>query len=236
MSKIEWTDQTWNPITGCIKVSPGCKHCYAEGIANRFWKDRGFTEVHFHKERLDQLRRWKKSKMIFVCSMSDLFQERVSNATIWRIFNAMGIHSQHTYQVLTKRSYRMKELFYNREIPDHIWLGVSAENQQCYDERTFDLVHTGIGVKFVSVEPLLEPVDLHNLRDGIDWVIVGAESGPKARPMKEDWVRSIRDQCVKASVAFFYKQRMDKGKKISLPELDGKIWDQMPKKKNESFS
>lgn len=311
-SKIEWCDATWNPVTGCTKVSQGCKNCYAEGVANRFWGDRKFTDVQCHEDRLDQPLRWKKPRRIFVNSMSDLFHPDVPFEFIDKVFAVMGLAEQHTFMILTKRPERMLEYFQNirysggvrprfsfifwaaSEIKHstmfkfpsfplpNVWLGVSVETQKEADERIPLLLQTPAAVRFVSCEPLLGLVDLKRLigqfsdcpecgynvsvdedglctscgRDimhyGVDWVIVGGESGPHARPMHPVWAQSIRDQCVDAGVPFFFKQwgewrcnffdtPADKegwypekvGKKAAGRLLDGREWNEFPKEVGE---
>lgn len=243
-SNIEWTDSTWNPVTGCTKVSPGCKNCYAEAFAER-WRgipghpyEQGF-DLKLWPERLRLPLIWKEPRMIFVNSMSDLFHKDVSDQFIRQIFDTMLRARQHTFQVLTKRAERMmqwtRENFKNLKVPDHIWLGVSVENQE-YTWRIMYLQQAPAQVRFLSIEPLLGPVSLKpsNLKD-IHWIIVGGESGPRARPMNPIWARDIRDQCKKHSVHFFFKQwgafnskgeRV--GKKMAGRRLDGKTWDEMP--------
>jgi protein gp37 len=249
-STIEWTDATWNPTTGCTKVSPGCAHCYAETIAKRFkhdgpyvpWtvkaqREPGRPAVTLHPDRLDWPLKQKKPLRIFVDSMSDLFHEDVPDAFIHRVIMTMqgywGIDGQvlevekrpkHIYQVLTKRPERMAEFIKVRwphGLPPNIWLGVSVENQRYADKRIPPLLQTPAAVRFISAEPLLGPVDIDQYLDrgyesggpqgwvaepSIDWVIVGGESGPRARPMHPDWVGSLRDQCKAAGVPFFFKQ------------------------------
>ncbi len=264
---IAWTDETWNPVTGCTKVSAGCKHCYAEGVADRFWatqyppivvkhkaltaplfRPRRFTDVQCHPDRLEQPLRWRKPRRVFVNSMSDLFHEDVPGEFIDRVFITMGMSPRHTFQVLTKRPHRMYQFM--SELQDkwakttrngqrvvgfgnagmgvkeslvpwplsNVWLGVSVENQPTADERVPLLLQTPAAVRFVSAEPLLGSirfgVSLHGNWIGpekwewgsLDWVIVGGESGPDARPCDIEWVRSIKDQCAKAKVACFVKQ------------------------------
>jgi len=249
VTKIEWTDETWNPVTGCTKVSPGCAHCYAERIAHRFGAKPylpGKAEIVLHPERLEMPLRWKKPRMIFVNSMSDLFHEDVPDEFLADVLNIMSVAEWHVFQVLTKRPERMQRVlsilaanstalgvpFWPRP---NIWLGASVENQRMADARIPLLLETPAVVRFVSCEPLLGPIDLSTdllwgRDDGIDWVIVGAESGPKARPMDEDWVRSIRDQCIEAGVPLFYKQRIERGRKVSMPALDGQVWAQYPRR------
>ena len=216
MTGIEWTDATWNPVTGCTKVSPGCAHCYAEAIAPRTFKGRPFTDVRFHAERLVQPSRWKKPRRVFVNSMSDLFHETLTDLQIMQVFSAMRAAPRHTFQVLTKRPDRMLVYMGSCEVdpPPNVWLGVSVENQEMADQRIPLLLDTPAAVRFLSVEPLLGPVHLvpfMNVGDTyddrlIDWVIVGGESGPKARPCELRWIGSILDQCKVAGVPAFVKQ------------------------------
>ncbi|MEV6791305.1 phage Gp37/Gp68 family protein [Streptomyces sp. NPDC051320] len=267
ITKIEWTDRTWNPVTGCTKVSPGCDNCYAENIAHRFAGSKAFPDgfsVTLHEDRIDQPFRWKKSARVFVNSMSDLFHDDVPDLFITRVFDVMEANARHTFQVLTKRHARMRSFVQAREKarqehaakfdqcpteamrtspaaraararaarpPANIWLGVSVENQQWANIRIPALLETPAAVRFISCEPLLGPVDLkqavvtmgsergHGLTasyvhtggccqkfHGIDWVIAGGESGPRARPMHPDWARGLRDQCEQARVPFFFKQ------------------------------
>lgn len=230
-SAIEWTGSTWNPVTGCEKTSPGCKHCYAERMAKRLQAMgqknyvNGF-ELAMHPHVLELPLSWKKPQTIFVNSMSDLFLADVPTEFINQVFDVMRRAHWHTFQVLTKRAERLAEL--NNELPwaDNIWMGVSVENSD-YVSRIDHLRVTGAKVKFLSIEPLLGPVPGLDLR-GIDWVIVGGESGPGARPMKEEWVIEIRDQCLAAKVPFFFKQWGGVRKKKAGRELQGKVWDQMP--------
>lgn len=264
---IEWTDRTWNPVTGCTKVSPGCDNCYAETIAHRFAGSKAFPngfDVTVHEDRVDAPYRWKKPSRVFVNSMSDLFHEAVPDLVLTHVFDVMEANPQHTFQVLTKRHARMRSFVRQREVlkreyaakfddcpteamrnspaarhararaatpPANIWLGVSVENQKWADIRIPALLETPAAVRFLSCEPLLGPIDLkqavrtmgsergHGLTasyvhagdccrkfHGIDWVIVGGESGPKARAIHPDWARSLRDQCASADVPFFFKQ------------------------------
>ncbi|PSR27617.1 MAG: hypothetical protein C7B46_19330 [Sulfobacillus benefaciens] len=286
---IGWTDATWNPVTGCSKVSPGCQHCYAEAVSHRYgWTTQPWTMPHaaanvqVHPDRLDQPLRWRKPRRIFVNSMSDLFHEAVPDAFLDQVFAIMAMTDRHTYQILTKRPDRMQQYLTNSETPrriadvilhtapsypiygvravdlynrsiwplPNVWLGVSVEDQRRADERIPLLLQTPAAVRFVSCEPLLGPVVLTALpfpvpggetvainalhrssvfAPRIDWVIAGAESGPKARPMDDDWVRSLRDQCQAAGVPFFFKQRAtDKGHKLVTPLLDGQLWQAFP--------
>ena len=262
-TKIEWTDATWNPITGCSRVSPGCEHCYAERLAGtrlkHHWSRKGLTrpgpdgpiwtgEVRLNEEWMDQPLRWKKPRRVFVCAHADLFHENVPDEWLDRVFEVMAMAQRHTFQVLTKRPAKMFEYIKDVSLAPtderqrhlgpkwplpNVWLGVSAENQECANNRIPALLATPAAVRWVSVEPLLGPVDLTNIpiqmkgglvygRNAInstacgmdypalDWVVVGGESGPGYRPMNPDWARSIRDQCGNADVPFFMKQMAGK--------------------------
>jgi protein gp37 len=230
-SAIEWTQATWNPVTGCTKVSPGCKHCYAERIATRLQAmgqpryANGFR-VTLHLDLVDLPRRWWAPRLIFVNSMSDLFHEAIPEEFIRRVFDTMVACPHHTFQILTKRSRRLAELASQLPWPPHIWMGVSVEHQR-YTHRINGLRQTGAPVKFLSLEPLLGPLPNLDLQD-IDWVIVGGESGPGARPMDPSWVIDIRDQCQRAKIPFFFKQwgGVHKGKTGRM--LEGRTWDEMP--------
>ena len=213
-SRIEWTDATWNPVRGCTKISPGCKHCYAERFAERFRGVKGHPfeqgfDLRLVPEKLGEPLRWSKPRMIFVNSMSDLFHEGCRLHHIQKVAATMRLANWHTYQVLTKRSERLRELLCGplRTVATdaHVWWGVSVENREYGLPRIADLQATRAAVRFLSVEPLLEDIGKLPLR-GISWVIVGGESGPGARPMKEEWVLSIREQCKAANVPFFFKQ------------------------------
>lgn len=231
-SSIEWTESTWNPLTGCTKVSPGCKHCYAERMALRLqamgqanYAD-GFN-LTLHEDALELPLRWRKPQTIFVNSMSDMFHARVPREFILRAFDVMQQASWHRFQVLTKRSERLARLSAFLPWAENIWMGVSVENDS-YTYRIEQLRETGAAIKFLSLEPLLGPLD--KLRLGqIDWVIVGGESGPRARSMNLDWVTSIRDQCTEAGVPFFFKQWGGVRKKKFGRLLEGRTWDEMPK-------
>ncbi|HLW67366.1 MAG TPA: phage Gp37/Gp68 family protein [Gemmataceae bacterium] len=231
-TSIEWTEATWNPLTGCTKISPGCTHCYAERMALRLRAmgqanyANGF-DLTLHKHMLEVPLRWKKPRFIFVNSMSDLFHRDVPEEFIFRVFDVMRRASQHTFQVLTKRSDRLAELSARIDWPENVWMGVSVENAD-YSFRIDHLRQTGAKVRFLSVEPLLGSIPNLDLQ-GIDWVIVGGESGPGARPMQAEWVRDIRDQCRRAGVAFFFKQWGGVNKARTGRELDGRTWDEMPK-------
>jgi len=230
-TKIEWTDSSWNPVTGCTKISPGCENCYAERMARRL-KAMGqpnyanaFT-LTTHEHVIETPLKWSKPQMIFVCSMSDLFHKSVPFEFIEKVFDVMRRASHHRFQVLTKRSKRMMDM--SRHLPwaDNIWLGVSVENDD-YLHRIDHLRNTDAAVKFISFEPLIGPVDELNLR-GIDWVIVGGESGPGARPMDESWVMAIRNRCTLDDIPFFFKQWGGVNKKKTGRLLDGVVWDEMP--------
>ena len=230
-SKIEWTDATWNPVTGCNKVSPGCKLCYAERLSKRLKatgmvKYRNGFAVTLHPDALEIPLRWRKPRTIFVNSMSDLFHDDVPDQFVRDIFSVMESAHWHRYQVLTKRPERVAAMNAELPWPSQIWLGVSVESDR-YLERINLLRESGAETKFLSLEPLLGPLPDLNL-DGIDWVIVGGESGPGARPMDTAWVRDIRDQCIEEEVAFYFKQWGGVFKKRHGRELDGRTWDQMP--------
>jgi protein gp37 len=229
-SAIEWTEQTWNPTTGCNKVSPGCKYCYAETMAHRLQamgieKYRDAFAFRLHPEALLLPMKWKPS-VIFVNSMSDLFHVEMPTDYLLEVFAVMNHCPQHQFQVLTKRSDRLRELSPLLPWTPNIWMGVSVEKQD-YAYRIDDLRASHAHLKFLSLEPLLGPLSALNL-EGIDWVIVGGESGPKARPMEADWVRSIRDQCKDQQVPFFFKQWGGSNKKKAGRMLDGCIHDEMP--------
>ena len=230
-SPIEWTDSTWNPVTGCTKVSPGCKHCYAERLSvrlramgNRRYRN-GFA-VTLHPDQLDLPLRWRQPRRIFVNSMSDLFHEAVPPDYIQRAFDVMTTASWHVFQILTKRAHRLAELAPRLPWPQNVWQGVSVENAR-YTSRVADLVKVPAAVRFLSVEPLLGLIPRLPL-DGIDWVIVGGESGPGYRPVQPEWVRAIRDQCAEAGVAFFFKQWGGRTPKAGGRTLDGREWSEMP--------
>ena len=268
-TKIEWTDEAWNPVTGCTKVSAGCTNCYAEAMSKRLQamglqKYRNGFRVTTHPDALEQPLRWRKPRRVFVCSMGDLFHEDVPDDFINQVIDVMGYEkktARHTFLVLTKRVDRMVNLLKGigprpkpewiswrapDETPNIIW-GVSVEDQNTADERIPILLQAPAARRFVSVEPQLAPVDLtcitpirvdrglygQNVLDqkyqSIDWVICGCESGPNRRPFDNDWARSLRDQCQSANVPFFFKQgRDEKNRVVHMPELDGRVWDQMP--------
>ena len=236
---IEWTEQTWNPTTGCNKISPGCKHCYAEVMANRLQTmgtrgyENGFA-LSLMKERLEQPLRRKKPTLYFVNSMSDLFHEGIPTAFLDEVFEVIDNTPRHTYQILTKRSVLMRDYFAGRTPPANAWLGVSVEDQAHGIPRIDDLRAVNATIRFLSVEPLLEdlgPIDL----SGIHWVIVGGESGPKARPMQGEWVERIHRQCQQAETAFFFKQwggwgadGRRRAKKANGRLFKGRLWNERP--------
>ena len=230
-SSIEWTESTWNPLTGCTKISPGCKFCYAERMSARLKamgqrNYRNGFNLTLHEHMLDAPLRWKRPQVVFVNSMSDLFQDKVPVRFIQKVFATMRAAHWHQFQVLTKRSDRLLKVSPKLKWTDNIWMGVSVENEK-YQFRIDDLRQTEAAVKFLSLEPLLGPLPKLNL-SGIDWVIVGGESGPGARPMLKDWVTSIRDQCSAANVSFFFKQWGGVNKKKAGRSLDGQQYDGMP--------
>lgn len=240
-TKIEWTEQTWNPTTGCTKISPGCKHCYAETMAKRLQAmgaqgyENGF-KLSILPERLAEPLKRRKSTTYFVNSMSDLFHNEVPFAFLDEVFAVMAQTRQHTYQILTKRAARMRKYFAcgARSVPENTWLGVSVENRKHGIPRIDELREIDASIRFLSVEPLLEDLGEINL-EGIHWVIIGGESGPKARPMKPEWVESIRIQCDERGVAFFFKQwggwgadGQKRSKKENGRMFGGKTWDNMP--------
>ncbi len=234
-SSIEWTEMTWNPVTGCIKVSQGCKHCYAERMAKRLqamgadrYRD-GFRPT-LHDDLIDLPKRWKKSRLVFVNSMSDLFQEAVPDEFIRRIFSTMQDCPQHTFQILTKRSERLRELGPTLPWPSNVWMGVSVEDSRVIGRIT-DLEAVPAQVRFLSCEPLIGPLENLPLR-GIQWVIVGGESGPGARPMPSEWVELIHRQCRRGGVPFFFKQWGGVRKDMTGRELHGRTYDEMPHARN----
>ena len=230
-SSIEWTNSTWNPVTGCTKISPGCKHCYAERMAHRLKEmgvakySQGFSPT-IHVDSLRLPLSWKKPQIIFVNSMSDLFLEEISDDFIQDTFRVMNDAHWHTFQILTKRSKRLVDLSRELKWTENIWMGVSVENRE-YLSRVDDLRKTEAHIKFLSIEPLLGPIPDLDLSD-IDWVIVGGESGHGARPMKEEWVLDILEQCQRSKVPFFFKQWGGVQKKKTGRSLLGRTWDEMP--------
>lgn len=292
-SAIEWTDATWNPVTGCSAVSSGCDHCYARRITERFGGRGAFDTVRLHPERLDKPLRWRKPRRVFVNSMSDLFHDDVATEFIAHVFAVMALSSRHAYQVLTKRHGRMRTVLSSEDfreavaehatdiighMPPHlgawrldlggqrlagdsglggdwtatptphgnlwsppwplpnVWLGVSAETQKWANIRIPALLDTPATVRFVSAEPLLGPINLYRWLDdppGLDWVIAGGESGPHARPIRPEWVRSLRDQCTTAGAPFFFKQWGGRTPKAGGRTLDGRTWMQIPRSSRE---
>jgi protein gp37 len=242
-SKIEWTDASWNPVRGCTKISPGCKHCYAETFAERFRGvsnhpyEQGFDLMLVPKKLAEPLR-WNKPKMVFVNSMSDLFQDGVPTDYIRSVVDVMMLANWHIYQVLTKRSDRMSDLLSNElsyaAQASHIWWGVSVEDRAYGVPRIGELQQTDVRVRFLSIEPLLESVGKLNLA-GIHWVIVGGESGPRARPMKAEWVYEILAQCLASEVPFFFKQWGGTQKSRTGRLLNERTYDEMPKIQRNPF-
>ena len=240
ISKIEWTEQTWNPVTGCIKVSPGCKHCYAETLAKRLQAmgtpgyTNGFKSISLLPERLSQPLKRKKPTLYFVNSMSDLFQDEVPFYFVDQVMEVISQTPQHTYQILTKRAERMHDYFLTRSVPDNAWLGVSVEDKKYGKPRIPFLRKIKAKTRFLSIEPLLEDLGKLNLKD-MSWVIVGGESGQKARPMDEVWAINVRDQCLASGIDFFFKQWGSWGqdgqrrtKKDNGRDLQGRTWDMIP--------
>ena len=235
-STIEWTQATWNPVRGCTKISPGCKHCYAETFAERFRGVKGHPyeqgfDLRLVPAKLGEPLRWRNPKMIFVNSMSDLFHDKVPDDYIVAVAQVMATAKWHTYQVLTKRSERLRKLL-NSKLSfaaglKHIWWGVSVEDKKYGVPRIEDLRGANAAMRFLSVEPLLEELGRINLR-GIDWVIVGGESGPGARPMEKEWVLALRDQCKRSGVPFFFKQWGGVRKKTTGRKLGGRTYDEFP--------
>ena len=245
--KIEWTEQTWNPSAGCTKISAGCKNCYAESMAIRLQAmgvegyENGF-KFNIVKSRLFEPLKRKKPTVFFVNSMSDIFHEKMPQVYLDEIFKVIKQTPQHTYQILTKRADRMFQYLSKREIPKNIWLGVTVENKKEGLPRIDKLRHLNASVLFLSVEPLLEDLGKINL-DNIDWVIVGGESGNKARPMDKSWVINIKKQCEEKDIAFFFKQwgtwgsdKVKRNKKLNGKEIDGQIWQQYPETIEEKYA
>lgn len=230
---IEWTEATWNPVTGCSKVSPGCAHCYAETLSHRFgwtphpWTpENATTNVHLRPERLDQPLRWRKPRVIFVNSMGDLFHEEVPLDYISTVFDVMAEATQHVFQILTKRHERLAELAPLLEWSRNVWMGVSIENRR-WVERADALRTVPAAVRFISAEPLLGPLGALDLT-GIDWLIAGGESGARHRPVQEEWITNLRDRCRDEEVAFFFKQWGGRTPKAGGRKLDGVEWSEMP--------
>ena len=264
-TKIDWAEKTWNPVTGCTKISPGCQNCCAERMSKRLRGRCGYDaenpfKVTLHPDRLEEPMRWRRPSTIFVCSMGELFHPEVPFAYIERVFNIMLHAPQHTFLVLTKRPRTAKmfldpnlrsDVFKHWPLPN-VWLGVTAENQEMADKRIPILLQIPAAVRFVSVEPMLGPVDLfsndylggcincevcldnpetfiNRAQDRkIDWVICGSESGPNRRPANIEWIRSLKNQCLAVGVPFFLKQMEVGGRLIKMPKLDGQVWNQMP--------
>lgn len=232
LSSIEWTDATWNPVTGCTKISPGCKHCYAERMAKRLqamgqprYVD-GFNLTLQHDVVIQPLS-WKKPRLVFVNSMSDLFHDEVPLTFLKRVFEVMAEAHWHVFQVLTKRAERLEETAQSLSWPPNVWIGVSVENDD-YAYRIDHLKRVPAAVRFLSIEPLLGPITNLSLTH-VDWVIVGGESGPFARFVDPQWVRCIRDECVSAGVPFFFKQWGGTRKSTTGRALDGRTWDELPR-------
>jgi protein gp37 len=235
-TSIEWTDATWNPVTGCTKISAGCDHCYAERFSERFRGTRGHPfetgfDLTLRPERLEQPLQWRSPRMIFVNSMSDLFHKEIPKEFIGRVFDTMEAASWHTFQVLTKRSSLMRDFLRKRygaqRGPSHMWFGVSVEDGT-RTSRIRHLREAPAGVRFLSIEPLIGPMGKLDLTE-IDWVIVGGESGPSARPMEREWVREVRDQCRDSGIAFFFKQWGGLRPKSGGRKLDRREWNQFPR-------
>ena len=232
LSSIEWTDATWNPVTGCSKISPGCKHCYAERMAKRLHsmgqaRYRNGFKLTLQPEVIEQPLSWKKPRLVFVNSMSDLFHDEVPLSYLMKVFQVMAAARWHVFQVLTKRSERLVEVAGRLTWPANVWMGVSVESED-YTYRIGHLGNVPAAVRFLSVEPLLGPINKLSLKS-IDWVIVGGESGPHARPIDPQWVRSIRNDCVSAGVPFFFKQWGGARKSKAGRILDGRTWDELPR-------
>ena len=230
-SAIEWTEATWNPVTGCDQVSPGCAHCYAKTFSER-WQgipghhyEQGFA-LRFWPERLDQPLRWRRPRVIFVNSMSDLFHEQIPDDYIARVFEVMAAASQHTFQILTKRHDRLAQIAPALDWPPNVWMGVSIENRR-FMHRADCLREVPAAIRFISAEPLLGPLEGLDLSE-ISWLIAGGESGPRHRPVKIEWLRDLRDRCAAEDVAFFFKQWGGYTPKAGGRELDGRTWDEMP--------
>ena len=230
-SSIEWTESTWNPLTGCTKISPGCTHCYAERMARRL---HGMGQARYangfrltlHRDLLDLPLKWRKPQTIFVNSMSDLFHSSVPEEFVLSVFQVMARVDWHCFQVLTKRTARLVEISPKLQWPPNVWMGVSVESER-YRHRIDHLRESGAQIRFLSLEPLLGPLPKLNLTN-IDWVILGGESGPGARPLEIGWARDVRDQCASAGIPFFFKQWGGVNKKKTGRELDGRTWVQLP--------
>jgi protein gp37 len=234
-SSIEWTEATWNPVTGCTKISAGCKNCYAERMSLRLQAMGkphyvGGFKLALHEDALSIPLRWKSPRLIFVNSMSDLFQQDVPLGFIQQVFDVMVRCPHHTFQILTKRPHIAAQFADRLVWPDNVWMGTSVENADVLD-RVKILQRIPAAVRFLSVEPLLGPIPRLPLT-GIDWVIVGGESGPGSRPMNREWVRQIRDRCIARDVPFFFKQWGGPNKKKTGRKLDGRLWNQLPERKS----
>lgn len=231
MSKIEWTNETWNPVTGCSKISSGCKNCYAERMAHRLfnmgvYNYRNQFQVTLHTHSLEIPYKWKKPRTIFVNSMSDLFHKDVPLEFIQQVFKVIEDTPQHQYQILTKRSERLVELTKSLNWSSNLWMGVSVEDEKVMS-RIQDLKKCDANIKFLSVEPLIGPLPNLDI-SGIDWVIVGGESGPRSRPMKPEWVLDIKNNCQENQIPFFFKQWGGVNKKKTGRVLENRTWDEMP--------
>lgn len=233
-SSIEWTDATWNPVTGCSKVSPGCQHCYAESMAKRLQRMqpegryRNGFRVTLHDDVVELPLSWQKPKRIFVNSMSDLFHGNVPDEFIDRVFDVMRRAHWHTFQVLTKRPHRMMAYSGLNDVPSNVWMGTSIEDEWRAQDRISVIREVRADIRFISAEPLIGPIST-NIAKGLQWVIVGGESGPKARTIDPDWVRDIRDQCLSAGTPFFFKQWGGVRKQETGRVLDGRTWDEFPR-------
>ena len=230
---IEWCQETWNPVTGCTPVSEGCAHCYAERMAKRLAGRYGYPKddpfaVTLHADRLDQPLHWRKPRLIFVCSMGDLFHDDVFDTFILEVWNRFLEAPQHKYLVLTKRPQRMRDWLRGRPPLPNVWLGVTAENQRTADERVPVLLDIPAAVRFVSCEPLLSPINFREKYSKLGWVIVGGETGPGARRMELDWARWIHDQCIALKIPFFFKHIGGLTKTVGGRLLDGREWNDMP--------
>lgn len=228
---IEWTETTWNPVTGCSKISDGCQNCYAERMAKRLHamgmkRYRNGFQVTLHPDLIELPMHWKKPRLVFVNSMSDLFHEEVPLSFIKDVFDTMEQTPQHIYQILTKRSSRLVAVAEELHWPMNVWMGVTVESAK-YIDRIADLQKVPATIRFLSIEPMIGPISNLPLSN-INWVIVGGESGPHSRPIEADWVRDIRDQCLERNVPFFFKQWGGTNKKAAGRELDHQIWEQMP--------
>lgn len=230
-SRIEWTESTWNPVTGCTKISEGCQNCYAERMTRRLYamgqeKYKNCFKVTTHEDCLTEPLNWKKPQIIFVCSMSDLFHKDVPDEFIIKVFNIMNKAKWHTFQVLTKRAERLQEIAPKLNWTSNIWLGVTVESNN-QKKRIPYLINTPAHIKYLSIEPMITEIKDLSL-DNINWVIVGGESGPGARPIKESWVTAIRDNCIKNQIPFFFKQWGGVNKKIAGCTLQGRQWKELP--------